>query len=55
MKRLTHYIDGITIVFSSMAILFVFMLGSAYVVIDDISGGSSAQIVKEEKKQTKGK
>lgn len=50
MKRLTDYIDNITVVFFSMAVLFLFMIGSTYFVFEDISNNSSAKIAKEEKK-----
>lgn len=50
MSNLTRHLDGVTIVFSSMALLFVFMFASAYFVLDDISTGSSAQIVQEQLK-----
>jgi hypothetical protein len=51
MKSIKHYVNNITIVFGSIAILFVFMLFSAAYVTSNVMEGSSADILKKELRQ----
>ena len=51
MKSVKHYVNNITIVFGSMAILFIFMLFSAAYVTSNVMEGSSADMLRKELRQ----